>query len=77
MVRGTLSVNLTSNVPDLGKWQPVLYGSEITFCALFSRSISVIPTKVGRDIARGKRHLAREFDLKQARPWKMAAILRV
>ena len=31
---------------------------------LFSKSISVIPTKIGRDIAWCKGHLVREYDLK-------------
>ena len=43
----------------------------------FSQSILVIQTKLCRDIARGKRHLGREFNLKQ--PWHQAmeAIFRV
>ena len=32
----------------------------------------VIPTKPGRDIARGKGHLVREFDLKRPLPREMA-----
>ena len=32
-------------------------------CALFSKSILVIPVNLGRDIARGKGQLVCEFDL--------------
>ena len=45
--------------------------------ALFSKSFHVIRTKLGRDIASGKGHLVREFDLKPPWPMKMAAILMV
>ena len=33
--------------------------------ALFSQSIFIIPTKLSKDIARGKGHLTCEFDLKR------------
>ena len=45
--------------------------------ALFSQSIVVIRTKLGRDIAGGGGHLDREFDLKRRGPWEMVAIFRV
>ena len=45
--------------------------------ALFAQCILVIPMKLGRDLARGKRHFAREFDFKRPWPWKMVAILRL
>ena len=62
--KGTLSMDLSSNNLDLGKWWPFL-GSEITFSALFSKSIVFIRTKLGRGIARDKWHIVREFDLNQ------------
>ena len=36
---------------------------KIHIFALFFKSILVIPTKLGRDIAWGKGHLVREYDL--------------
>ena len=79
LVRTLLGVevaNLTSNDFDLGKLRPFL-GSEITFFALLSKSIVVIPLKLSRDIAGGREHLVCEIDLKLPGPQEMAAILRV
>ena len=59
-----MSVSLSSNDLDPGKWRPVS-GSELIFFALFSKSILVIPAKLGRDIARGKGHLVREIELRE------------
>ena len=47
------------------------------FFAQISKSTLVIPTKLGRHIARGKWHLVRELNLKRPWPWEMAAILRI
>ena len=74
LVRGTLSTNLTSNDRDLRKWWPL---SEITFLHFSPLTILVIPTKLGRGIARGKRHRVRNFDLKRLSPREMAAILKL
>ena len=63
-VRGTLSSNFSSNDRDLRKWRPFL-GLKLHFCT-FSNSILFIPTKVGRDIARGKAYLFHKFDLKRS-----------
>ena len=47
------------------------------FNILFSTSILVIPSKVGRDISWGKRHLCWEYDLKWPLSREMVAILNV
>ena len=67
-LRGTMSVNWTSNDLYFGKWQP-FSGSETRFFALFSNSILVIPAKLRRDIARGKGDLVCKFDLGKWRPF--------
>ena len=61
---------------DLGTWRP-FKGPTSHFCiflpnhifAPFSQSISVIPTKLDRDIARAKGYLVHEFDLWKGQPF--------
>ena len=54
--------NLVLIAQDSVKWRPFLKNH---IFALFSQSILVILEKLGRDIARGKEHLACEFDFKR------------
>ena len=45
--------------------------------ALFSKSILVIPTKLGRYIACGKGHFVCEFDCRRPWPWKIVVMFKV
>ena len=54
--------NLGPNAQDFAKWWQFYAEKNHTF-ALFSKSILVTPTEVGRDIARSKGHLVCKFDL--------------
>ena len=75
MPYGKIWYRLFNSWPN-GSWNSGHFKSKKISLLHFSQSTLVIPTKVSRDIARGKRHFG-EFDLKRPRPRGMAAILRV
>ena len=62
---------------DSAKWRLFSIFKKISLFVLLSKSVLVVPTKRGREIAWSKGELIRKYDLKWPWLWEMAVIWKV